>query len=95
VAQAALDTAVRYAREREAFGKAIIRHEGLAFLLADMAAAVESARATYLHADNSSWVFRRGTTSVSVVPALGETGLSRHSYREVRSASFRCPSRSS
>ena len=50
VAQAALDVAVRYAKEREAFGKAIIGHQGLAFLLADMAAAVESARATYLYA---------------------------------------------
>ncbi|HWG63890.1 MAG TPA: acyl-CoA dehydrogenase family protein [Streptosporangiaceae bacterium] len=50
VAQAALDVAVRYASEREAFGKAIIRHQGLAFLLADMTAAVESARATYLYA---------------------------------------------
>jgi alkylation response protein AidB-like acyl-CoA dehydrogenase len=28
----------------------VIEHQGLAFLLADMAAAVESARATYLHA---------------------------------------------
>ncbi|TCI99094.1 acyl-CoA dehydrogenase family protein [Aeromicrobium sp. IC_218] len=50
VAQGALDLAVRYATEREAFGKAIIDHQGLAFVLADMAAAVESARATYLHA---------------------------------------------
>jgi hypothetical protein len=50
VAQAALDVAVKYAKERESFGKAVIDHQGLAFLLADMAAAVESARATYLHA---------------------------------------------
>ncbi|MEU8801553.1 acyl-CoA dehydrogenase family protein [Spirillospora sp. NPDC048819] len=50
LSQAALDTAVAYAREREAFGKAIIDHQGLAFVLADMAAAVESARATYLSA---------------------------------------------
>ncbi len=50
VAQAALDTAVAYAKERESFGSPIIDHQGLAFLLADMAAAVESARATYLHA---------------------------------------------
>jgi alkylation response protein AidB-like acyl-CoA dehydrogenase len=50
VAQAALDVAVRYAKERESFGKPIIGHQGLAFLLADMAAAVESARATYLYA---------------------------------------------
>lgn len=50
VAQAALDAAVAYAKERQAFGKAIIDHQGLTFLLADMAAAVDSARATYLHA---------------------------------------------
>jgi alkylation response protein AidB-like acyl-CoA dehydrogenase len=50
VAQAALDVAVDYARQRESFGRPIIDHQGLAFVLADMAAAVESARATYLYA---------------------------------------------
>ncbi|GAA2127219.1 acyl-CoA dehydrogenase family protein [Nocardioides bigeumensis] len=50
LAQAALDQAIAYARERETFGKAIIDHQGLAFLLADMEAAVASARATLLHA---------------------------------------------
>ncbi len=50
LAQAALDHAVAYARERETFGKRIIDHQGLTFLLADMEAAVTSARATYLHA---------------------------------------------
>ncbi len=50
LAQAALDEAVAYARQRHAFGKAIIDHQGLGFLLADMAAAVDSARATYLDA---------------------------------------------
>ncbi|TDE26693.1 acyl-CoA dehydrogenase family protein [Actinomadura sp. 6K520] len=50
LAQGALDVAVGYAKEREAFGKAIIEHQGLAFVLADMAAAVESARAVYLSA---------------------------------------------
>jgi alkylation response protein AidB-like acyl-CoA dehydrogenase len=50
VAQSALDLAVRYAGERETFGRPIVEHQGLAFLLADMAAAVESARATYLAA---------------------------------------------
>src|SRR6478609_6246734 len=48
LAQSALDVAVRYAAEREAFGRPIVEHQGVAFLLADMAAAVESARATYL-----------------------------------------------
>ncbi|PAY22526.1 acyl-CoA dehydrogenase [Dietzia natronolimnaea] len=50
IAQRALDDAVAYAGEREAFGKTIIGHQGLGFLLADMAAAVASARATYLDA---------------------------------------------
>ena len=50
LAQSALDLAVAYATEREAFGRPIAEHQGVAFLLADMAAAVESARATYLEA---------------------------------------------
>ncbi len=50
LAQGALDNAVAYAKERETFGERIIDHQGLAFVLADMEAAVESARATMLHA---------------------------------------------
>ncbi|HEV3358258.1 MAG TPA: acyl-CoA dehydrogenase family protein [Pseudonocardiaceae bacterium] len=50
LAQAALDEAVRYAMKRTQFGKPIIDFQGLEFLLADMAAAVESSRATYLEA---------------------------------------------
>ncbi|MFC9665553.1 acyl-CoA dehydrogenase family protein [Nocardia sp. NPDC127606] len=50
IAQAALDEAVNYAKERTAFGRRILDHQGLGFLLADMAAAVDSARATYLEA---------------------------------------------
>jgi alkylation response protein AidB-like acyl-CoA dehydrogenase len=50
LAQAALDAAVDYANERQTFGKKIVDHQGLGFVLADMAAAVDSARATYLDA---------------------------------------------
>jgi hypothetical protein len=50
LAQGALDEAVAYAQTRETFGRRIIDHQGLGFLLADMAAAVESARTTYLSA---------------------------------------------
>ncbi|MDY6997725.1 MAG: acyl-CoA dehydrogenase family protein [Actinomycetota bacterium] len=50
LAQAALDEAVAYSQERTTFGRKIIDHQGLAFLLADMAAAVDAARATYLDA---------------------------------------------
>jgi alkylation response protein AidB-like acyl-CoA dehydrogenase len=50
IAQAALDEATRYANERTTFGRKIIDHQGLGFLLADMSAATVSARATYLDA---------------------------------------------
>jgi alkylation response protein AidB-like acyl-CoA dehydrogenase len=50
LAQAALDEATTYANERTTFGRKIIDHQGLGFVLADMAAAVASARATYLDA---------------------------------------------
>src|SRR3954447_25947 len=50
LAQGALDHAVAYAKSRETFGERIIDHQGLSFVLADMEAAIQSARATTLHA---------------------------------------------
>jgi alkylation response protein AidB-like acyl-CoA dehydrogenase len=50
IAQSALAHAVTYAGERKQFGRSIGDLQGLQFLLADMAADVERARATYLHA---------------------------------------------
>lgn len=45
LAQAALDEAVEYAKVRRQFGKRIIDHEGLGFLIADMKARTEASRA--------------------------------------------------
>ncbi|UUW89938.1 acyl-CoA dehydrogenase family protein [Pimelobacter simplex] len=50
IAQAALAHAVAYAKEREQFGRTIGEFQGMQFLLADMAADVERARASYLMA---------------------------------------------
>jgi alkylation response protein AidB-like acyl-CoA dehydrogenase len=50
LAQAALDAAVSYARERRQFGRPIIEFQGVGFMLADMATAVAAARALYLSA---------------------------------------------
>jgi alkylation response protein AidB-like acyl-CoA dehydrogenase len=50
LAQAALDCAVGYAAERTQFGRTIGEFQGMQFLLAEMAAAVDSARASYLMA---------------------------------------------
>jgi len=50
LAQAALDAAVAYAGDRRQFGRPIAEFQGVAFLLADMATAVATARAQYVHA---------------------------------------------
>lgn len=44
LAEAALDKAVEYAKERRQFGKRIIDHEGLSFMIADMKARTEASR---------------------------------------------------
>ncbi len=44
IAAGALEYAVAYAKERESFGKPIIRHQGVGFKLADMAMRTEAAR---------------------------------------------------
>ncbi len=44
-AQAALDLAIDYAKTRRQFGKRIIDHQGLGFIIADMMMRLESARA--------------------------------------------------
>jgi alkylation response protein AidB-like acyl-CoA dehydrogenase len=50
IAQAALDLAVSYAKEREQFGRPIAEFQGLSFLLADMVTSVSAARSLYLAA---------------------------------------------
>jgi alkylation response protein AidB-like acyl-CoA dehydrogenase len=50
LAQAAVDYAAGYAREREQFGRPIAEFQGMSFLLADMATQVSAARALTLAA---------------------------------------------
>jgi alkylation response protein AidB-like acyl-CoA dehydrogenase len=50
VARAAFEAALRYARERKAFGKPLLGHQAIEFKLADMATAIEAARELTLHA---------------------------------------------
>lgn len=44
IASGALELAVAYSKERKAFGKEIMKHQAIAFKIADMATAVETAR---------------------------------------------------
>jgi alkylation response protein AidB-like acyl-CoA dehydrogenase len=50
MARAALEAAVRYAKERVTFGKPIIEHQAVSFRLADMATRIEAARQLVWHA---------------------------------------------
>jgi len=49
MAQAALDIAIAYAKERKSFGKVIMEHQAVGFRLADLAAKLEAARQLVLH----------------------------------------------
>merc|ERR1712080_43673 len=57
LAQRALDEATKYSLERKAFGVPIVHHQAVAFMLADMAIGVESARMCYMKA---GWEADRG-----------------------------------
>jgi|SRR5579864_1575790 len=50
MARAAHEAALAYAKERKSFGVPIIRHQAVAFRLADMATQIEAARQLMLHA---------------------------------------------
>lgn len=50
MAQAALDAALAYSKERETFGKKLFEHQAIAFKLADMATQIHIARQGVLHA---------------------------------------------
>jgi butyryl-CoA dehydrogenase len=50
LAQGAYDESLRYAREREAFGKPLAKQQAVAFKLADMAVQIDAARHMVYHA---------------------------------------------
>ncbi|MGE5472236.1 MAG: acyl-CoA dehydrogenase family protein [Bacteroidota bacterium] len=50
MARAALEAAVRYAKERTSFGKPLSEHQAIAFMLADMATQIDVARQSVWHA---------------------------------------------
>jgi alkylation response protein AidB-like acyl-CoA dehydrogenase len=50
MARAAFEAALKYAKERESFGKPLFEHQAVNFRLADMATQIEAARQLVLHA---------------------------------------------
>lgn len=63
LAQRALDEATKYALERKTFGVPIAHHQGVSFMLADMAVGVETARLAWQRA---AWDVDHGKASPSV-----------------------------
>jgi alkylation response protein AidB-like acyl-CoA dehydrogenase len=77
LAQAALDAALEYAGRRTASGRRVVDHQGMAFLLADMAATVESVRATYLDAARRRDAGRPYSRQASVAKLVATDGAMR------------------
>ncbi len=50
IGQAALEAAVRYAQQRQSFGRPIAQHQAIQFMLADMATEVYASRVATMHA---------------------------------------------
>jgi alkylation response protein AidB-like acyl-CoA dehydrogenase len=57
IARAAYEYSLEYAKERKAFGKAIIENQAIAFMLADMATEIDAAR---LLVHRAAWLSRNG-----------------------------------
>jgi len=66
VAQAALDVAVDYAGDRRTFGVPIVDHQGVGFMLADAAAAIQAARQLYLFAARRKDAGQRFSTEAAM-----------------------------
>ncbi|KAM4654930.1 medium-chain specific acyl-CoA dehydrogenase, mitochondrial isoform 1-T1 [Amazona ochrocephala] len=70
LAKRALDEATKYALERKTFGKPIVEHQAVSFLLAEMAMKVELARMAYQRAAWEVDVGRRNTYYASIAKAF-------------------------
>ena len=68
MARAAFEAAVKYAKERETFGKTIIRHQAVGFRLADMATRIDAARLL---------VWRAATLKDAGKPCLKEASMAK------------------
>ncbi|KAM9280227.1 medium-chain specific acyl-CoA dehydrogenase, mitochondrial isoform 3-T3 [Cariama cristata] len=70
LAKRALDEATKYALERKTFGKAIVEHQAVSFLLAEMAMKVELARMAYQRAAWEVDAGHRNTYYASIAKAF-------------------------
>jgi len=74
IAEAALEEAIKYAKERETFGKPLAKHQAIQFKLATMATKVEAAKAL---AYKAAWLYATGR------PCVKEASMAKYFSAEV------------
>ncbi len=78
IAQAAYDAAVSYAKERKQFGVEIARHQGIQFMIADMAVDLDAARLlTY----RAAWQIQTTGKASAKEPAMAKLFASEAAHR--------------
>lgn len=76
VAQCAFEHSLRYAQERQTFGRPIAQHQAVSFMLADMAAEIEAARLLVYKAADEHDQGRRNTKFASMAKMMaGDTAM--------------------
>ncbi len=84
IAAGAYELAVRYSKEREAFGKPISQHQAIAFKLADMATEIEAARLLVYRA---AWLKDQGmdyTSAAAMAKLFASEVAMRHTVEAVQ-----------
>jgi alkylation response protein AidB-like acyl-CoA dehydrogenase len=84
IAAGAYELAVKYAKEREAFGKPIGQHQAIAFKLADMATEIEAAR---LLVYRSAWMKDQGmdyTSAAAMAKLFASEVAMKHTVEAVQ-----------
>lgn len=84
LAQGAYEEAVRYARERVAFGKPIAEHQAIQFMLADMATEIHAGRLMLWHAAWLEDQGRRFSVEASMTKLFTSEMAERVAYRAVQ-----------
>ena len=69
VAEAALEEAIKYSKERKQFGKPLCKHQAIAFMLADMATEVEAMRGLLYQA---AWMKDMGAKDVAKFASMAK-----------------------
>jgi alkylation response protein AidB-like acyl-CoA dehydrogenase len=84
IAQGAYELAVKYAKEREAFGKPIAQHQAIAFKLADMATDIEAARLLVYRAAFLKDQGKEYTSAAAMAKLFASTAAMKHTVEAVQ-----------